>query len=120
MVDSDNAPILDLPSALARLGGDRSLLRDLAVFYLEDALDLLRQLEKGLNDNDVELVMRCAHNLKSLSSNFDSHRASAVALEAEQYSRQGKLNAVAALLPQLEFEVERVIQALTQQLLDVE
>jgi len=37
-------PVIDIERSLRRLGGDRSLLRELAVFFLEDSESLMKSL----------------------------------------------------------------------------
>ncbi len=117
MTNSNEHKIIDLPSALARLGNDEDLLRDLARFYVEDAIQQLDELELGLKTRDIELATRSAHNLKSLSSNFDAHRAITIAKDAEQKARQGQLEIVSTLLSELQHEVKRVVQALNDEVI---
>lgn len=114
---SNDPKIINLPSALARLGNDEDLLRDLARFYVEDAIQQLDELEFGLKTGDVELATRSAHNLKSLSSNFDANRAIVIAKDAEQKARQGQLEMVSTLLSELQHEVKRVVRALNDEVI---
>jgi len=63
-------PVIDLPSALARLGGDKRLLRELVGFFLEDFPQLVRTERDGLANANWPSVQRASHSLKGLAANF--------------------------------------------------
>ncbi|SFJ20430.1 Hpt domain-containing protein [Planctomicrobium piriforme] len=113
----ESEPVIDLQPALARLGNDAGLLRDLAYFYLEDGVTLLNEVARGLEEQDAELVTRSAHSLKGLSANFDAHQAVAVSLEVEQLGKREDLSAAAAAYSRLRESVEQVMQALQEDVL---
>ncbi len=113
-------PVIDLPPALARLGEDRELLCDLARFYLQDAPQLLMELQVALTEENSEAVARSAHSLKGLSANFDAHDAVDAARSVEQSAMAGDLEGAAARVPRLRDEVSLVQTALHDQLLAAE
>ena len=109
---SSPAVALNLPAALSRLGGDQALLRDLAVFYLEDVPPLCQQLSEALDNGDAESAVRCAHTIKALSSNFDAYAATDAAQRIERATRMGDLVLAREALPELRSAVEAVVGGL--------
>lgn len=106
--------VIDLTAPLRRVGGDRQLLCDLAVFFIEDAPQLLGEIENGIAAGDTELVTRSAHSLKSLASNFDAQRCMQIARDMEE--RGGtSLPSCQARLPDLRRAVVEVTAALRQE-----
>ena len=98
--------IFDLQGAMERLGGDEELFHDLVRFFLEDSPGLLEQLRTGLERRDASLVERAAHSLKGLAGNFGADDAVQKALEIERLGREGQLDRVEPVFPQLE---ERIV-----------
>ena len=109
--------VIQLAPALQRLGNDETLLREMAVFYLEDVPDLLAELQQALRSKDAETVNRSAHSIKSLSANFEARAAVDVAFQIEQQGRNEDLDTAEANYPKLVEETDRVIQALRQSIL---
>ncbi len=87
----DEAPVIDLDAALARMGGDESLVGEMAKFFLDDSPQLLAEIERALDESDAETVRRAAHSLKGLAST-PVKGASMAAQRLEDMARQGKLN----------------------------
>lgn len=108
----DQRPVINLPPALDRLGGDVSLLRDMAEFYLQDIPPLLSDLKRGLREKDFELIVLSAHSIKGLSRNFDAVHADQSAQAIENSGRAEDFDAAAAEFPRLEEQIDRVIDAL--------
>ncbi|WP_437185923.1 Hpt domain-containing protein [Planctomicrobium sp. SH668] len=110
--------VLHLNIALDRLGQDEELLRELAIFYLEDSPELLREIESAVLSRDFESITRCAHSLKGLSSNFDAEEAVSTAFEVEKCGRLHDLQGTVARLPELRRTMQQVIEALKLQVLN--
>jgi CheY-like chemotaxis protein len=111
------AAVVNLGVALARLGNDQQLLRDMAGFYIEDVPQLMGELRSALETSDAELATRSAHSLKGLSSNFEAPFAVGAALAVENAARVGDLQKAAAGVEELDNELGRVIQALKAEVL---
>jgi HPt (histidine-containing phosphotransfer) domain-containing protein len=105
-------PIIDEEVALARMGGDKQLLSQLAEFFLADAPALLRDLEIALVAQHADAVHHAAHSLKGLGSNFDAAGLVSTARQIEVLSAHGDLAACQSLSDQLREEHEQVIAAL--------
>jgi PAS domain S-box-containing protein len=114
---SPDKPVLNLATALSRLGGDRALLRDMAGFFLEDADQLLNSIDSALERGDAEQVQRNAHSIKGLAANFNAEPCVTVAQTIEDTAKQKKLDGVRLRLSSLRLEVNRLIDALKRDVL---
>ena len=75
---------VDLEKALARLGGDQQLLREMIGFYLEDMPELLDGLKEAQATEQWNLLRRLAHSIKGLAASVDAPEVQAVAGQLEQ------------------------------------
>jgi CheY-like chemotaxis protein/HPt (histidine-containing phosphotransfer) domain-containing protein len=71
--EESHTPSID-PSALAALQelqieGEPSVLDDIVTAYLTGSESLISQLREALSENDIEVIQRSAHSLKSSSAN---------------------------------------------------
>jgi two-component system, sensor histidine kinase and response regulator len=108
----NSAPVLDLASAMARLGGDRRLFRDMVEFFREDAHRLLDEIRAGVAEQDVASAALAAHTLKSMAATCGGERAARFALEVERLGNSGDLSGVEQMLIPLEDAVADLEQAL--------
>lgn len=106
------AVVLDLDSALRRLGNDCELYSEFVGFFEEDAPKLLSQFEMAISQSDSESAERAAHSLKGLASNLGADAVSDVAGRAEKLARSGHLTDCQNLLPELRQELETLLLAL--------
>lgn len=109
-------PVINREKALARMAGDADLLAQLALFFLDDAPQLLGELESGLAAGDAKAVHHAAHSLKGLSSSFEAIHAMTVARNIEIQSREGNLTECRSLQESLQGEIARVVTALQEML----
>ncbi|QDU38185.1 Signal transduction histidine-protein kinase BarA [Maioricimonas rarisocia] len=107
-------PIINIDSALSRMGGNRNLLEDMANFFLEDSVQLCDQVEEGITAADAELAARSAHSLKGLASNFDAETLVVLSQQAERASQRHDFETARALLDALRTQVRLVSDALRQ------
>ena len=70
--------------------------------FLDDASQLLQQLDTALKTNDAETFKRAAHSLKSNAASFGANELSAWARTLEMLGRENKLNEVGDGLKALE------------------
>ncbi|MBA3974462.1 MAG: hypothetical protein C0504_09630 [Candidatus Solibacter sp.] len=75
---------IDYAQALDRVGGDRELLGELAMLFLDEHPRLLGECGAGIDSGDLAAVSAAAHQLKGLLAQFGSEqgRQSATALES--------------------------------------
>lgn len=109
---TDRVRIFDLDGTMRRLGGDRSLFRDIARFFLEDTPGMMAQTTDAIRSQDAEAVAHWAHSLKGLALNFGAEQASAAAFALECSGRSGDLSSATAQFAELEREVARLRTAL--------
>jgi len=105
-----NQPTLDMPAAIARLGGDKSLLADLIGFFFEDAFPLLAKMHESFARHERESARQAAHSLKGLAANFGAARAVA-ALQAIEHMGDGSADC-AELERDVDCEVAKLAAAL--------
>jgi two-component system sensor histidine kinase/response regulator len=93
---------VDREVALARVGGDTELLKEIAELFLDDYPKLLDELRAGAARADAKAIERAAHGLKGSVSNFGARIAVEAALALENMGRQQQLSGVQAGLLALE------------------
>lgn len=87
-------PILDRTTAMARVGGDADLLRELAVLFIEEYPVRMDELRSALERGDADAVERTAHSLKGAVANFGAQAAVEAALRIEQCGKSRQLEPV--------------------------
>ena len=70
--------------------------------FLDDAPQLIQQLQSALAANDAESFRRAAHSLKSNAASFGASHVSGLAKELEMLGRENKLDEVGDRLKVLE------------------
>ncbi|HEX4824120.1 MAG TPA: response regulator [Candidatus Polarisedimenticolaceae bacterium] len=97
----------DPATAMARLKGDRALLREMIEIFLADAPAMVGAIRSALEAGDAETLRRAAHALKGSVANFAAARAVAEAKTLETMGASGDLSGAAAVLARLENALER-------------
>jgi two-component system sensor histidine kinase/response regulator len=99
--------------ALARVGGDAELLKEIGELFLEEYPRALADLRKAVDSGDADGVERAAHGLKGSVANFGAQTVVEAATMLEEMGRGHRLEeveqvlrtldlALAALRPELE------------------
>lgn len=96
---------MDVSAALKRMGGDRSLLSQMAQLFLEDSPGLLDTIAAAIRAGQVTEMQRAAHSLKGLAANFDAHAAVSAASRLEAMGRNGEIHEANDALELLRREV---------------
>lgn len=104
--------IMDRDIALARLGGDADLLKQLAVLFLADYPSVISDLRAAMERGDVLCVERAASILKGSLNIFVASAAIDAAARVEFLVRAQKLTEVPAAVASL----EEVLAALSVEL----
>jgi HPt (histidine-containing phosphotransfer) domain-containing protein len=102
MVGDLKTMVLDRTVALARVGGDVELLKEIATLFLDEYPRVLTDLHKALQAGDSKGVERSAHGLKGSVSNFGAQAVVDAAFQLEQLGRAQKLAEVSQVLTTLE------------------
>ena len=91
----------DYHSLLDRMGQDHELAMEIASIYLQDVPVKVRELEKALEDNDIQKALRTAHSIKGNSANTGCMAMCETARKMEISGQAGKLDEISKLLPEL-------------------
>lgn len=92
---------LDREVALARVGGDEELLREIGQLFLIEYPQLLAQMDQAISTGDAHRLERVAHSLKGSVSNFGAAHATQAALALEKLGRSAQWDQVDAALADL-------------------
>ena len=94
--------ILDLQLALARVGGDKELLREIAVLFIEECPRALTEIQEAVATRDAAKLENTAHALKGSVANFGARDAVEAAFRLEQMGRANQMTGAGAVLSTLE------------------
>jgi len=84
--------VMDRAAALARVGGDLELLREIAVLFLDEYPRALDDIHRALAARDAKLLEHAAHGIKGSVANFSAPAAEDAAFQLEQMGRAQKLD----------------------------
>jgi PAS domain S-box-containing protein len=104
---------IDWSAALATVGGDRELLREVIAAFLQEAPPLLADLRQAAASADGEGVRRAAHTLKSSLRYLGAEMLYERALTLETIGRGGRLADLEDALRQFCQSVERLLAELS-------
>jgi HPt (histidine-containing phosphotransfer) domain-containing protein len=109
------AAVLDskaLENLLSMLGGEFDYLVELIDSFLEDAPQLLAELNQYIEGGDAAGVHRMAHSLKSNGADFGATTFSNLCKELEMMAKSGALDGAAELAAKIVTEYAKVEMAL--------
>jgi HPt (histidine-containing phosphotransfer) domain-containing protein len=98
----DSVQVLDPCIALARVGGDADLLKEIGALFVKEYPALLTRLAAAVSNRDDYTVERTAHSLKGSASNFGARAVCDAALALELAGRRGDLTGALEHLRALE------------------
>ncbi len=104
--------LIDRENLMARIDSDMELLKELSELFNEDSERLLEKIHQSILENDLILLERNAHTIKSSVSNFSKGAAFEEAKKLEFMARDGKLIDVIEVFNKLKDEIHRVKVAL--------
>lgn len=85
-------PVIDLETLRALLdavGGEPTILQDLAETFLADLETQLGGLQRALDESDIPAARRAAHTLKSTSASFGANALAALSERIETAAADG-------------------------------
>lgn len=106
----------DLEAALFRFDGDRDFMKEMCLEFKDHLPDRIKELRSALQADEPENLGRFAHNLKGLSLNFNAGPVATLAAKLEACGKQKNLADAPMLVAQIESEVTRLQEYLSQQL----
>lgn len=108
---------IDVQAALARIGNNERLLKDLARLFLEDVPTLAQELDVAFQQNQTEDALRAAHSIKGLASNFDAFELQESAAELERLLREDRITIARELYDRMLLAMETVCVAIRAELM---
>ncbi len=100
--------VLDLQLALARVGGDKQLLREIAVLFIEECPRAVAEIRAAVASGDAAKLETTAHALKGSVANFAARDAVAAAFDLEQMGRANEMSQAEGMLRKLESALSAV------------
>lgn len=108
--------VCDLPAALARMGGNVALLKQIAKVCGEDLPQYLARLRTAVAEGRPADVRHAAHSIKGMVVNFDATAAANAALRLEQMGQANNLDGAELVAQSLDDEVSRLLATLAIEL----
>jgi two-component system sensor histidine kinase/response regulator len=94
--------VLDLQLALSRVGGDKELLQEIAVLFIEECPRAFAEIQEAVAAGDAAKLENAAHALKGSVANFGARDAVATAFRLEQMGRANDMSEAEAMQRKLE------------------
>jgi signal transduction histidine kinase/DNA-binding response OmpR family regulator len=111
---SSMSDCIDWQAAWANLEGDRDLLSELALLFLNDLPQQMEAIHRAVDNKQNHDLERLAHRLKGSVGNFAAKPAVEAALRLEEIAHQGDLEQAPQALDVLEYEIQRLRGALEE------
>ncbi len=103
---------LNLESALARTGGDRTLLKELVQLFRRECPLWMQDIRDAVAQKDAGRLRRAGHTLKGGAGSLGAAAACKEAELLESMGQSGNLTEAADTLAKLETEINRLLPAL--------
>ena len=110
----ENLPGIDLKTGLERMGGNWGLYRELLLNYPEKYAIRVGDIQKAVEDGNIETAIRLAHTLKGVASNLNFDEVYNVARDLEKALKNHASEEINGLLDGLAAELEKVRHSITQ------
>lgn len=94
---SPASPLVDWPAALANVGGDKVLLRELTSIFLAESPHWVEVIQQAMANGDAATLRLTSHKLKGSLQTLAAQPAAASARELELAARQGTTGNTAML-----------------------
>jgi two-component system sensor histidine kinase/response regulator len=106
--------LVDLDTALERLGGDQQLLETVVQMFLEECPSLMTRLRAAVLNQDAKALELSAHTVKGIVANFGASTACELALKLELMGKDGNLSESEGIATALETELKRVAETVVR------
>jgi PAS domain S-box-containing protein len=112
--EPEDPGIVDEATALARVGGDLGLFKDLVALFHDECPGLMAEMRQAIDQNDAPCLRRAAHTLKGSAATLGAKAASEAALRLEMIGRNGDLANAAEAYQALEQALAQAQPALAE------
>jgi HPt (histidine-containing phosphotransfer) domain-containing protein len=106
----------DRQSILDRIGGDESLLDEIAELFLSEYPVLLGEIREAVAHGDARQLQHSAHSLKGAISHFGAEPATQAAYQLEMIGKRNELQEATEALINLERQLSELRPALESML----
>jgi len=106
--DPSEAAVFDKDAALARAGGDETLLCAAVELFLGDCEALLPEIDRAVASGDLAGLERAAHRIKGAAVSLSAASAADAAAHVERLARRGHLEQAPAAADGLKAELARL------------
>ncbi len=101
-------PPVDFASALERVEGDKSFLKELLNLYFEDFSEKYERLQKAIEQKNFDLIRELGHSLRGSSANLSLTFLQETSLHLEVAGRERNIEKAKKALALIEQEFERL------------
>jgi HPt (histidine-containing phosphotransfer) domain-containing protein len=108
--------LYDMQMALARMGGNSAILRQVIEMVREDIPEAMRRLHAAIAARNSVDVERAAHSLAGMVVTFDAEAALGAARRLQEIAQSGDLSQADAAVAALEHEISLLDQVLQAEL----
>jgi PAS domain S-box-containing protein len=112
--DGPTKDIFDLNQALQVVDGDKKLLKEITVMFLEELKVNLEGIVQAIRKKDADALEKAAHSLKGSVGNLGAKRAYGAAYRLESIGKEGRLSEAKGALAELKKELEELKIALNK------
>ncbi|MBI5954730.1 MAG: response regulator [Chloroflexi bacterium] len=103
----EEEPPMNFTDAMPHFLNDREIFNEICRSFLADLPDRVAAMKTALKEGNIKEFFRHAHSLKGISGNFSAGPLSRLALELEQMGQREEISNAAAILAQVDHEVDR-------------
>jgi HPt (histidine-containing phosphotransfer) domain-containing protein len=98
----------DIATALTRIGGDKSLFRELTGIFAEECPKLLAEFADSIEREDYDTLVRAAHTLKGRAAFFGAETLEHLAMRLESMTRARELTMIQNTCDAIAIEVNQL------------
>jgi two-component system, sensor histidine kinase and response regulator len=107
-------PMVDLDALMDRVDGDRELLKEMVVVFLEGSGSNMETFRSALESRDLPRLAASAHALKGCVANFSTRGAFETVSSLEALAKHGDVEAAREQYAQLSRQVEQLCGELSK------
>jgi HPt (histidine-containing phosphotransfer) domain-containing protein len=101
----------NLDDAMARLGGEKGIFREMVGFFFSDGMKLLAEIKAAASAGDAMVIEKKAHRLKGTVLYLGAEAAQEAVARVEVLARSGDLTDAASAIASMEAEITRLAEA---------
>jgi signal transduction histidine kinase/CheY-like chemotaxis protein len=103
---------IDTKSGLERVAGNQKLYRNLLKKFAKNQANSVDEINKALEDNDIELATRIAHTIKGVAGNIGAVQLQAAAKDLEAGIQQKEEDVATSLIEFTRSQLELVVRSI--------